>query len=111
MWRRWRSRPNPCVIPAQGRGSRDKDTLNSNSRSSRSGQAEGRGGGRIDVRKTNRRRHSVGRRRGGRLHTRHVARDVPSVGLGHAWIREGMGRVERFSYSGNLLWGKGNEMN
>ena len=39
-----------------------------------------------------------------------MARAVPSVGLGHASIREGMGRAERFSSSGNLLWGIGNEM-
>ena len=51
------------------------------------------------------------KRRGGRLYTRLVARVVPSAGLGHAWIREGMGKAERFSSSGNLLWGKVNEMN
>ena len=46
----------------------------------------------------------------GRPHTRPVARDVPSAGLGHAWIGEGMGRVERFSSSGNLFCVIGNEM-
>ena len=42
---------------------------------------------------------------------RPVAKVVPSIGFGHAWIRERMGRAKRFSSLGNLLWGIGNEMN
>ena len=99
-----RSGPNLCVIPAWGRGSSDKGTLNSNSRSSLSGQTGGRG----DDGRISKGRHDVCRRGEGRLLTSPVARVVPTVGLVHAWIREGM---ERFSYSENLLWGKGNEMN
>ena len=109
---------NLCVIPMWGRGSRDRGIQNSNIHSSRSGKTSGRGGDEIDGRsssgidsRSSKRRRDVDRRRGGRLHTRPVARAVSSVGLGHAWIREWMGRAERFSSSGYFLWGNGNEIN
>ena len=35
---------------------------------------------------------------------RPMARALPFGGLGHASIMDGMGREERFSSSGNLLW-------
>ena len=101
MWWRWRSRPNPCVIPVQGRGGRDRGIQNNNSRNSRIGLTSG-GGGEIGGRSC-RRQRGVGRRRGGGPHTRPVARAVSSEGLDHASIREGMGRAERLSSSGNFL--------
>ena len=94
-----------------GKGSRDRGTLNNNRHGSRSGQTGGRGSGGIRGKRTSKGCRGDCRRRGGRLYTRPVSRAVPTTGLGHPWIREGMGRAERFSYSGNLLWGMGNEMN
>ena len=43
--RRWRSRPNPCIIPAGGRSSRNRGMRSSNDCSKRSPLTYGRGGG------------------------------------------------------------------
>ena len=78
--RKWRSRPNPNIIPAGGRSSRGRRWR------SGSGCSTGKGGG-IDR----------GWKR--RPHLNHET--MPSsASLGHAWVREGMEKVERFSSSG-----------
>ena len=74
--RRWRSRPNPCIIPAGGRSSRNRGMRSSNSCSKRSALTYDGGGG------TDRGGRDIGRGRRRRPHPRPEA--MPTACLGHA---------------------------